>query len=128
MLAQAKFYFTNVEIGNYWRSIRLLSCYRLVISIILISLYFSTPDTLLLENFDTDTFAQTSAMYFVFSFLMLVLAWLKWPKLSYLITLLTLADIGFILLIILASGGSKSGYGLLLISAIAIASLDAATG
>ena len=123
MLAQAKFYFTNVEAGNYWRSIRLLSCYRLIISIILISFYFLTPDTRWLQNFNTDTFAETSALYFVFSIVMFTLAILKWPKFSYLITLLTLADIGFILLIILASGGSKSGYGLLLVSTIAIAGL-----
>lgn len=123
MLAQAKFYFTNLEIGNYWRSIRLFSCYRLFISILLISFYFLTPDTRSLENYNTGNFVETSVLYFVFSLVMLVLAWLKWPKFSGLITFLTLTDIGFILLIMLASGGIKSSYGLLLVSTIAISGL-----
>lgn len=123
MLTRAKFYFTNIEIGNYWRSIRLLGCYRLIIATLLILFYFLLPDTHGLENYNIDNFAQTCAIYFVFSLLMLVLAWLKWPKFHHLITFLTLADIGFILLIMLAAGGTRSGYGLLLVSTIAIASL-----
>ncbi len=123
MITWLKFYFTNVEVGNYWRSIRLLACYRLTISTILVSLYFFTPDSSWLSTYNIDIFAQTSALYFVFSVLTLFLAWLKWPKLNHLVTLLTLADISFILLILLASGGSKSGYGLLLVSTIALASL-----
>src|SRR5690606_13356259 len=61
--------------------------------------------------------------YVIASLAAAFLTWLEKLRFNHQLTLLTITDIGFIVALIYAAGGLKSGLGLLLVVAIASASL-----
>ncbi|MCX7628459.1 MAG: ATP-binding protein [Methylophilaceae bacterium] len=75
------------------------------------------------QEYDTHLFGATAALYVLFSIASLFAAKSRWPDFNHQLTLGTLADIGFITTLMFASGGVRSGFGLLLVIAIAAASL-----
>lgn len=109
--------------NNYWRSMRLLNFYRLVIACILIGFYFFLSDKNWWADSNDPLFIRLAVGYLVAGLIALAFTMIEWPKFNRLLTLQTIADILFIVVLMHAAGGIKSGLGLLLVVAIAAASL-----
>ena len=115
--------FTAGQKDNYWRSMRLLNIYRLIIAGILVSLYFFLGDNSWWSASSGPLYIRLATGYLLIGLIALAFTWIKWPKFTRLLTLQTIADIVFIVVLMHAAGGIKSGLGLLLVVAIAAASL-----
>ena len=108
---------------NLWRPLALFGSYRILLAGIFIASYALLQDTRIWLNYDATLYLSFSLAYLSFGCLALCLNLWRKPAFSVQLTLLTLLDIGFIILLMYASGGIKSGLGLLLIVTIAAASL-----
>ena len=107
----------------YWRSMRFFNLYRLLVSAILVSTYFLLEDRLWRENYNNALYLDSAVGYLIASLAALLFTWLQWPRFDRQLILQTMADIAFIVVLMYAAGGIKSGFGLLLIVTIAAASL-----
>jgi len=116
-------YFSAAQQNNYWRSMRLLNFYRIVVASILIGLYFFFGDNSWWTESDSPLYLRLSVGYLLVGLVALAFTWVTWPRFNRLLTLQTIADILFIVVLMHAAGGIKSGMGLLLVVAIAAASL-----
>lgn len=115
--------FTAGQRDNYWRSMRLLNIYRLIIAGILVSLYFFLGNNHWWNASSGPLYIRLATGYLLIGLIALAFTWIKWPRFNRLLTLQTIADIVFIVVLMHAAGGIKSGLGLLLVVAIAAASL-----
>ena len=115
--------FSAAQQSNYWGSMRLLNFYRLVIACILIGLYFFLGANSWWSESNGPLYLRVAVGYLMIGIAALAFTWVKWPKFNRLLTLQTIADIVFIVVLMNAAGGIKSGLGLLLVVAIAAASL-----
>ena len=104
----------------YWRTMRYFSLYRLVITLLLLGAYLLLNQRDWWQHYDSPFYLSSALSYIAFAIVMGVLAFVRWPRFN---RLLTLQDIAFIVLLMHASGGVRSGLGLLLVVAIAGASL-----
>jgi two-component system sensor histidine kinase PilS (NtrC family) len=108
---------------SYWRSMGLFNIYRLLIAVLLIGVYHLISGAFWLDNYDQKLFFEFAYGYLLVSFITIGLTTVKWPDFNLQLSLHVLTDILFIVVLMFASGGIKSGLGLLLIVAIAAASL-----
>lgn len=115
--------FSAAQQNNYWHSMRLLNFYRLIIASILIGLYFFLGGNSWWNESKGPLYIRLAVGYLMVGIAALAFTWIKWPKFNRLLTLQTIADIVFIVVLMHAAGGIKSGLGLLLVVAIAAASL-----
>jgi len=111
------------QMSDYWRSMGLFNIYRVIIALVLTSSYYFTPTNQWLDNYDKTLYLQCAYGYVAMSFIAIIFTWIKWPKFNLLLSLQVMTDIGFIVALMFASGGIKSGSSLLLVVAIAAASL-----
>jgi two-component system sensor histidine kinase PilS (NtrC family) len=106
-----------------WRSLKLYNAYRLIVALLL----FVTQDMLnngnWLQNASVDFFSTLVFGYVIFSLISAVLTWLEKPNIDVSLPIQIILDITFIVLLMHAQEGSQSELGLLLIIAIASASL-----
>ena len=107
----------------YWRSMRFFNLYRLTIASIFVGTYFLLRDQIWRENYNDVLYFGFATGYLIVSFSAVLFTWLKWPRFDRQLILQTIADITFIVVLMYAAGGIKSGIGLLLIVTIAAASL-----
>jgi two-component system sensor histidine kinase PilS (NtrC family) len=107
----------------YWRTMRYFSFYRLIIAVLLFSTYFLFGERDWWRGYDSPLYLNVAFSYVAFAVAMTVLAFVRWPRFNRQLTLQAMGDIVFIVLLMHASGGVKSGFGLLLVVAIAGASL-----
>ena len=107
----------------YWRSMGFFNLYRLIIACIFIAAYFTLRERSWWENYNADLYLQLAAGYLLASLTAITSTWLRWPRFNRQLTLHTIADIGFIVALMHSAGGIKSGFGLLLVVAIAAASV-----
>lgn len=112
-----------VQAGAYWRPMGLLNLYRFFIACIFIGSYYSLREPVWWENYNGTLYLELAAGYLVVSLIAAAFTWLKWPRFNRQLTLQTSADIVFIVALMYAAGGVKSGLGMLLVVAIAAASL-----
>ncbi|BCM23946.1 sensor histidine kinase [Methyloradius palustris] len=108
---------------TYWRSMGLFNIYRLLIALLLIVAYQVISEAFWLDNYDRKLFFEFAYGYLFVSFITIGLTTIKWPDFNLQLSLHVMTDILFIVVLMFASGGIKSGLGLLLIVAIAAASL-----
>ena len=106
-----------------WRSLMLYNGYRIVIAI----MFMATQD-LLVRNIDKEIFNNSLSTllifgYFTFSLISAFFTWLKQPNLELTLPIQIITDVIFIVLIMHTSGADQGSTGLLLIIAIASASL-----
>ena len=113
----------NKRPEGYWRSLVYLNIYRLIIAVLLLGMWFVMEDHSSWASYDTRMFVFTALSYFLFGTLSLFGAKFRWPNFNRQLTLQVLGDIAFITALMNASGGIKSGFGLLMVIAIAAASL-----
>jgi two-component system sensor histidine kinase PilS (NtrC family) len=113
----------SLFVKDYWHSLKLYNGYR-----ILIALMFAVEARLLKYPF-VQIKAGLSLIhwlilsYFVFSLVSAFFTWIEKPRISVLLPIQILSDIAFILLMMYSQGDSDSAIGILLIIAIASASL-----
>jgi two-component system, NtrC family, sensor histidine kinase PilS len=113
----------NPETSPYWRLLGFSNFYRFVIACALVAYYFFWRDRDLWDNYNSALYLQVALAYLAVSLAAASLTWLKRLRFSHLLTLLTITDISFIVALIYAAGGLRSGLGLLLVVSIASASL-----
>ena len=109
-----------------WRSLQLYNGYRVLVALLFLVLQglFSLDNSL--QNFGSDLYASLILAYFIFSIISAVFTWLEKPDIDISLPTQIIIDIAFIVLLIHAQQGSQSSIGLLLIIAIASASLISA--
>lgn len=108
---------------DYWRVMRISNFYRLVIAGVFVGSHVFLHNRSWWENFDSRLYAHLALGYLVFSAIAIMLTRLRWPAFDFQRSFQALADIGFIVALMHAAGGVASGLGLLLVVAIAAASL-----
>jgi two-component system, NtrC family, sensor histidine kinase PilS len=106
-----------------WRSLKLYNAYRLVVALLLLATQDLLNNRAWLQNASTDLFSALALSYFVFSMISAAFTWFEKPNISINLPIQILLDIVFIVLMMHAQDGSQSSIGLLLIIAIASASL-----
>ncbi len=106
-----------------WRSLQLYNGYRVLVALLFLVLQglFGTDSSL--PNISGDLFSTLIFYYFIFSIISAVFTWLEKPSIDVSLPAQIIIDIGFIVLLMHAQVGSQSSIGLLLIIAIASASL-----
>lgn len=112
---------------KYWRPLHLLNLYRLLISGIFVALIFSNMEVKPFGVINPELFQIISFGYLVASILFGITIRWRWPALWFQTHSHIIFDFCAIILIMHASGGVKSGVGLLLlipIAAISILSLS----
>lgn len=113
----------GVRPDGYWRSLLFLNLYRLVVSALLLATWAIMSARPSWAEYDASLFGSTAAVYLLAGIFSTIAAKLRWPRFNRQLTLQVVGDILFITLLMYASGGVRSGFGLLLVIAIAAASL-----
>jgi two-component system, NtrC family, sensor histidine kinase PilS len=114
---------TQHLVKDHWHSLKLYNGYR-----ILIALMFAVEAQLLKYPFEQIkaglSFIHWLILsYFIFSLISAFLTWIEMPRIRILLPIQIIADIAFILLLMYSQGDSEGTVGILLIIAIASASL-----
>jgi two-component system sensor histidine kinase PilS (NtrC family) len=112
----------QTQANVYWRPMEVFNLYRFIIACLFIASYFSLHERIWWENYNSVLYWRLSLGYLLTSLLAEVFTWLRWPRFNRLLTLQIVADIGFIVMLMYAAGGVKSGLGLLLVVTIAFSS------
>jgi two-component system, NtrC family, sensor histidine kinase PilS len=109
-----------------WHSLQLYNGYRVLVALLFLILQGLFTSAYTLFNFSHDLFSSLILAYFVFSIISAIFTWLKKPAIDISLPTQIIIDIVFIVLLMHAQDGSQSSIGLLLIIAIASASLISA--
>ncbi len=109
--------------ASHWRSLRFFNGYRVTVALLMFLAAGFFGGKNLLGSAERALFFYASFGYIVFGFLCFIPARLRRPELDWQLTLQVTADIGFIVLMMHASGGIVSGLGLLLLAVLAGAGL-----
>ena len=107
----------------YWRSMRFFNVYRFAIACLLVYAKFLVIESDWWQLYDGVPYYQAALAYVMFALGMVTLTEIRYPKFERQVTLQALGDIGFIVMLMHAAGGVKSGLGLLLVIAIVGAAL-----
>lgn len=106
-----------------WRSLQLYNGYRVLIALLFLVLQGLFGRGEPLPNLSGDLFSTLIFYYFIFSIISGIFTWLEKPNIDVSLPVQIIIDIGFIVLLMHAQDGSQSSIGVLLIIAIASASL-----
>ncbi|GAB6041993.1 sensor histidine kinase [Endothiovibrio diazotrophicus] len=104
---------------QHWRPLWLFNGYRAALALLLTLLFFTGAGPRLLGEFDPRLFGFAVLGYLGFSFLALVAGSWRWPSFNLQVYVQLAADVVAITLLMHASGGLRTGIGMLLIAAIA---------
>jgi two-component system, NtrC family, sensor histidine kinase PilS len=107
---------------TYWRSLQLFNGYRAAEAILLLLATSIWGATLQLGSRDLRLFLIGAAVYAVFALAMFALIHTR-QRFTWQLALQVGGDIGFVVLLMYASGGLSSGLGLLLLTSLAAAGL-----
>ena len=107
----------------YWQSMRFSHLYRLVLACALVAYYFFWQDQLWRDHYSNILYFKLALGYLCFSLMAMGISWSGLKILDRQLTLITIIDIAFIVALIYAAGGLESGLGVLLVIAVATASL-----
>lgn len=105
-----------------WRPLYLFNVYRLVIGLVLLVTVAAWGKVLSLGSYDLSLFTVTNIAYILFSVVCFALIRAR-THFNLQLTAQVAGDIGFLVVLMHASGGISSGLGLLLLSALAGAGL-----
>jgi len=106
-----------------WNSLKLYNGYRVLIALTLLLSNSKFEKEEMLQNVTSDFFSIIVAAYLIFGSITAVLTWFEKPSLDITLPFQILADIIFILFLMHAENSSYGGIGLLLVIAVAAASL-----
>ena len=102
----------------YWRSMRYFNAYRFVIACLLVSTKFAVGEPDWWQLYGSTPYFRFALGYVIFAIVMATLTEVRRPQFERQVTLQALGDIGFIVMLMHAAGGVRSGLGLLLVIAI----------
>ncbi|MBA2408767.1 MAG: PAS domain-containing protein [Gammaproteobacteria bacterium] len=105
-----------------WKTLRLLNMYRLALAVLFIAVILIAGPKVLGQH-DPFLFVAINALYFFFLLAFGVSGQYRWPALGLQVYAQALIDIVAITLLMHASGGIGSGLGVLMIAAVAAASV-----
>lgn len=111
------------QASTYWRLMRFFNLYRCMIAAIFIGSHFLLQERVWNMQYNGALYFKLALSYLLASLLAAAFTWLKWPRFERQLTLQASADIGFIVALMFAAGGVQSGFGILLIVAIAATSI-----
>ena len=103
----------------YWRSLRYFCYYRLTVAGLLILGASAYAEVISFGAQDTRLFLRTAVLYFAGAIAMAVTVHRRAPSFSTQLTLQALLDIFLLTLLMYASGGQKSGLGMLMLVTLA---------
>lgn len=111
----------GVSVGNTaeWKPLRYFIIYRLALSGLLVVLYYWGITPLPVGYYDNELFRNAAIGYLLFSVLAATAYHLRTPSFDAQVVLQVFADIVALTLLMHASGGVTSGFGMLLLVAIA---------
>ncbi len=109
-----------------WRSLQLYNGYRVLIALLFLVLQGLFTKEGSLPSLGSDLFSTLVFSYLIFSIISAIFTWFEKPGIDVSLPTQIIIDIGFIVLLMHAQDGSQSSIGLLLIIAIASASLISA--
>lgn len=107
----------------YWRSMRYFNLYRFIIAGLLVWAQFVVREPDWWQLYDTPPYFRLALGYVIFAIGMAILTEIRRPRFERQVTLQAIGDISFIVMLMHAAGGVKSGLGLLLVIAIVGAAL-----
>lgn len=107
----------------YWRSMRYFALYRMVVAGVLLATFFLMHQRTWWDNYQSELYLNVALGYVAFSLAATFLTRMRMQRFNRLLTAQVIGDIGFIVVLMYAAGGVKSGLGLLLVMAIAAAAL-----
>lgn len=113
----------NLALAALWRSLRAFCIYRLVIALILAITYWGFHRFQIIGATSSLMAASVIAIYFVVSLSLLAAAQMRFPSAGVHLTAQVVADVVGMTLLMHASGGTRSGIGLLLLITLAAAGL-----
>ncbi len=106
-----------------WNSLKLYNGYRILIALMLFLSHSPANTSLLLPSNAATFFSSISITYLAFSLISAACTWFEKPALEKTLPIQIIADVSFIILLMFIENASNSGLGLLLVIAIAAASL-----
>ncbi len=107
---------------SFWRSLLFFNVYRLIVAALLLTVVAVWGGTVPFGSLHLVLFVGAAGTYVLFSLACFALITIRW-HFNLQLTLQIAADIGFIVILIYASGGISSGLGLLLLTTLAGAGL-----
>lgn len=110
-------------ISTRWNSFKLYNGYRILIALTLLVSDSTSKSEHLLQVASIDHFSTIATSYLLFSVLAAIFTWFEKPNLEITLPVQIISDIIFILLLMHVQNASYSGMGLLLVIAVAAASL-----
>ncbi len=108
---------------RYWRSLHYFNLYRLIVSGFFVVIYLMLGTIPVYGADNPKLFFAVSVIYVLFGMLMALAVSVRWPPFILQLSSQTIGDVVFIVLLMHASGGVKSGIGMLLVVALAASSL-----
>lgn len=108
---------------GYWRPLLFLNFYRLAVAGLLLTTWGLMSARPSWAEYNASLFGSAAAVYLLAGAVSTIAVKLRWPRFNRQLTLQVVGDILFITTLMYASGGVRSGFGLLLVIAIAAASL-----
>lgn len=107
----------------YWRSLHYFNLYRLIVSGFFVVSYLVMGSTPVYGADDPKLFFAVSVIYVFFGAFMALAVSVRWPSFILQLSFQAVGDVVFLVLLMHASGGVKSGIGMLLVVALAASSL-----
>ena len=111
------------SLDAYWKSLHYFNLYRLTVSGLFVTVFVFLGTMPVYGEQHPGMFLIVSILYVLFSALMSLAISARWPGFNLQLSIQALGDVVFIVLLMHASGGIKSGLGLLLVVALAASSL-----
>ena len=109
---------TSKPTDAYWRSMRYFNLYRFILACLLVWAQFVVREPDGGQAAISQTHLRLALLYVFFAIGMAALTEVRRPHFERMVTLQAIGDIGFIVMLMHAAGGVKSGLGLLLVIAI----------
>jgi two-component system, NtrC family, sensor histidine kinase PilS len=107
----------------FWRPIRIFNLYRACIALLILGVHLYFINEAWFDAYDNRLFVKFSIAYIAFAAMAGLMIRARWPSFDRQVTLQVLGDIGFIVALMFAGGGIKSGLGTLLVIVIAAVSM-----
>ena len=109
--------------ATYWRSLHYYNLYRLIVSGVFVESFVTFGATPTFGTEDPALFFFSSILYAILCVISIVTISFRWPAFKYQLGFQIISDIALLVVIMYASGGIKSGLGLLLVASLAAVSL-----
>ena len=109
--------------GTYWRSLSYFSAYRVIVACLILASFILLGHNIAFGQYDRSLFLTVSIIYLATTLFSWLLASTRWLRFTVQLTSQVAADSFFITVLMYASGGIRSGLGMLLLVTLVASSL-----